>query len=256
MCLREVLLPIGEELEKMQNILNRTFKIKAGNLADFVHLDSSSANNLFRPALVILSASLFTSPSGRVIYLAAIIQFIYMAFQVHKSVAEDESRFAGTDDHRNGYQFPVLVGDYLYSRFFAGLCDAGLLKYLRPLSELICEFNEGNILRFKRGKKEQVAPAALLEKIIEKESAVFVAASCQMGGELGGAREPDLKHLYHFGFNLGMSLGFFEEQAGLDEASPYLQKALSYLAPLPPGINRDTMEQMVCLLQKKPVLHG
>jgi len=253
---REVLLPIREELEQMQSILNRTFKIRAGNLADFVHLDFSCVNDFFRPALVILSASLFTLPSRQVIFLAAVVQFIYMAFQVHKNVAEDGNRFAGTDDHRNGYQFPVLVGDYLYSRFFAGLCDAGLLKYLRPLSELICQFNEGNILRFKNVKEEQAAPDTLLKKIIEKESAVFVAASCRMGGELGGAREPDLKRLYHFGFNLGMSLGLLEEQAGPDEAALYLQKALSYLATLPPGINRDTMEQMACLLQKEPVLHG
>jgi len=254
--LGEVLLPIREELEQMQSILNRTFKTKAGNLADFVHLDFSPVNNFSRPALVILSASLFTLPSRQVIFLAAIVQFIYMAFQVHKNVTEDGSQFAGTDYHRNGRQFPVLVGDYLYSRFFASLCDAGLLKYLRSLSELICQFNEGNILRFKNRKEELFAPDTLLRRIIEKESATFIATSCRMGGELGGAREPDLKCLYHFGFNLGMSLGLLEEQAGPDEAAPYFQKALSCLAPLPPGVNRDTMEQIACVLQKEPVLHG
>jgi geranylgeranyl pyrophosphate synthase len=254
--LGEVLLPIREELEQVQNILNEVFKIKTGNLIDFLHPDLSSINNFSRPALVILSARLFTLPSRQVIFLAAIVQFIYMAFQVHKSVTEDESQFAGADNHRNDRQFLVLVGDYFYSRFFAGLCDAGLLKYLRPLSELICQFNEGNILRLKNRKEELFAPDTLLKRIIEKESAAFVAASCRMGGELGGAREPDLKCLYHFGFNLGMSFGLLKEQASPDEAAPYFQKALSYLAPLPPGVNRDTMEQIACALQKEPVLYG
>lgn len=253
---KETLLPIQKELEQVQNILTDVFKIRAANLKDYIQLDSSFFNSFFRPALVILSAGLFNSPARQVIFLAAIVQFIHIAFQIHKDIIENEDQSIKNEDVRNCCQFPVLVGDYFYSRFFSCLCEANLLKYLYPLSELICQFSEGIIMRLENKIGLQVVPDPIYNTIIEKETALFIAGSCKLSGELGGGKGSDLKHLHHFGFNLGMYIGLIEDRASPDRTFPYLKEVFTHLQHLPPGVFRDSMEEMIGLLQKKNGFNG
>lgn len=251
--MEEVLLPFKTELEQVQSILSKTFKIRAGNLLDLIYLDFSPVKNLTRPGLILLTTNLYNTASRQVVFLAAILQFIHTASQIHKIVLENGSRIEQTDDFRDYCQLPVLIGDYLYSQVFVSLCDAGLSNYLGVLAELIGQLNEGCILKLKTDQEGLLLEDSYMTAI-EKESGQVIATCCRISGELAGASEDGLNCLENLGFNLGMALGLAEDIPGnLKAAEKYFENALNCLELLPQGEARDLLKRFIGLLQEENI---
>lgn len=240
--LERVLAPIKAELQEAQNILAKTYQIRAGHLGRFTRLIPGSFHDFIRPALVLLSARIFAPLNSQAVALAAVIQFIYLAARIHRNVRECPV----PGDPKDGYQFPVLVGDYFYSRFFTCLCDHDVVKYLNPLSRIICEMSKGGILRVQSG--DGLQNADLLKQIVFKETAILFGGGCRLAGDLAGASEREQKALDRLGTSFGMAVGLSEYA---QETSGYLGEALVALAGLPPGESRDTLEQLIRLFQKQ-----
>ena len=253
--MEEVLLPFKTELEQVQSILSKSFRARAGNLLDLMRMDFSPVKNLTRPGLILLAANLYNTVNRQVVFLAAILQFIHTASQIHKIVIENGSRMEQTDDFRNYCQLPVLIGDYLYSQVFVSLCDAGLSNYLRTFAELIGQLNEGCILKLKTDQEGLESEDSYLT-VIEKESGQVIAACCRISGELAGAPEDGLNCLENLGLNLGMALGLAEEMTGNPEAAEvFFKDALNCLEFLPQGESRDLLKQFICLLHDEIICH-
>ncbi|KUK54743.1 MAG: Uncharacterized protein XD78_0010 [Desulfotomaculum sp. 46_296] len=251
--MEEILLPFKTELDQVQSILYKASKVRAGNLLDLMRLDFSPVKNLTRPGLILLTANLYNTPSRQVIFLAAILQFIHTASQIHKIVLENGSRMEQTDDFRNYCQLPVLIGDYLYSQVFVSLCDAGLFNYLRAFAELIGQLNEGCILKLKTDQ-EGLQSEDCYMTAVEKESGQVIATCCRISGELAGAPEDALNYLENLGFNLGMALGLAEDMPGnLKAAKDFLKNALNRLEFLPQGESRDLLRQFIDILQEENI---
>ncbi len=236
-----VLAPIQAELQETKNILAKSFQIRAGHLASFARLVPGCLHDVIRPALVLLSARIFAPLNTQAVALAAVVQFIYLAAQLHRSVRE----WPGPGDPKDGYQFPILVGDYFYSRFFTCLCDHGVVKYLKPLSKIICKMSEGGILRVQSG--DEPKNPDLLKQIVYKETAVLFGGGCRLAGHLAGAPEREQEILERFGINFGMAVGLNDYA---QENNSYLEEAFRELTYLPPGESRDTLEQLIRLLQQ------
>lgn len=247
--MNNLLHPIEYELQQVQQLINKSLKIKAGHLSTFAHLNFDKLNSIIRPALLLLCARLYGNNNIKTITLAAIVQFIFMASNVHSGINEDSDDnqlLVQETDPRNGCQFPVLVGDYLFGRFFTSLCDANIVNFLHPLSEIICKINEGGILRLKQGSQEEINDN-VLENIIRSETAELFAGSCRLGGTLAGAEEMQLKFLYHTGINLGMAFGLMEYSAPSEQINRYLVKAQENIQHLPNIHARKSLEQLVSL---------
>jgi hypothetical protein len=227
--LKQILSPIQIYLDQTQNILIKTYNIKAGKLDSLVHLKFSPAELTLRPALIILSSAIFGPVTQLIINLAAMFQFVHIASSLHKDVSEND-----------GSQFPILIGDYFYSKSFLILYETGLFKYLRMLSELIGQFNEASILKLKNPGDLEV-----VEDYVKKDTASFFAWGCRMGAEINGADEQKVKNLYYFGFNLGMATGLRKENIYPEKAVLYFYEAKKQLGSLPAETARDTLEKLV-----------
>lgn len=245
--LSRLLSPLQNELLQVETILEKSFQIKTGHLSSFVHLQAGTVNAVIRPALVLLSAGMYGPLTSPVIALAAVVQFIYLAAMVHSRISEDDSRHA-TGDRRDGHQFPVLVGDYLYGRFFTSLCDAGIACYLEPLSETICQMNEGSILRLKNSLSGKNNPGLWL-KIIQKETAFLAGTACFLGGRLAGAPQQEEAVLNRFGLHFGTALALLENKmAGLN-SEDYFTLAAEELALLPAGEPQNRLKILLNYFQ-------
>lgn len=241
---------IDKELLQVHNKITKEMVIKAGHIGNYSHLEFSHINQVIRPALVILSSRLFGGNQEKTISLASIMQFIYMAFQIHKGVGEkdsDYSRETGSDP-RDGSQFPVLVGDYLYGKFFTFLCDASLTTLLSPLAEIICHINESGLLKKKVCGHTLSSP--LMREVVQKETAELFAGCCRLGARLAGARPEEQEALGRFGLNLGMAFGLLEQEAAFEYSSSYLKSALSELFQLRDHPARDSLIGLALSFQK------
>lgn len=235
--------PVREDLELVQSIIKKEFIIKAGHIDTFAHLKFSYINENIRPALVLLSSRIYGCEAGKAAALASVIQFIYMASNVHRGVSEIDSDFIrGDSDPRDGSQFPVLVGDYLYGKFFTFLCDAEIISLLEPLAQIICDIQEGCIA--KKTLTGQSSIDDLLE-VVRKETSGLFAGCCSFSARLAGAKEEEQERMWQFGRNLGMAYGIMEHDMYRQYAEHYIKEALGYLAEIPDNPDKTLLESII-----------
>lgn len=245
--LSHILLPIREDLEQVHKLISGELTIRAGYVGSFAHLEFSNINKQIRPALALMSARLFDANPEKAAALAGVFQFIYMASTIHQGISEQDSDFIRSDsDPRDGSQFPVLVGDYLYGKFFTFLCDAEIIELLSPLAQIICEIHEGGILK-KKISGQNTANQVFLE-VVRKETAELFAGCCGLSARLAGASIDDQEAMRCFGLNLGMAYGLLEQGALSDQVQAYLEAALSGLSRVPQKPERGMMEDLACNL--------
>lgn len=229
---------IQGELLEVQKIVRQSLHFhKAPAAGEPEELLIFTSQHTLPSVLVLLCARLFGPPAAPVIALAAVVHFIYLAARSHQRVQE----WPGTGDPRECYQYPVLVGDYLYSHFFNCLCRHDILPYLRPLAQVICQISEGSILRLQN--KDCPSPE-LLKKAALKEVALLVGKGCRLAAHLCRASEEEEEILYRFGLNYGMALALSD--LGF-EVSAYIKRALALLDRLPLGEAREALKELVVL---------
>lgn len=249
--MHDVLFPIMGDLDGVRERMNRYYKIRAGDIKDFAHLEKHIEKYIC-PALVLYAARMHGKVTEKVIALATVYQFIYQAMMVHYNINEDvQIRENASGDPRDGCQYPMLVGDYLYGRCFTTLCDWDILKYLGPLSEMVCRINEGSVIRLKSQAGGIVNPA-LRRDIIRLEIGGLLAGCCRMGGEEAGADSHQQMILSEFGMALGTAVGMAENK-WYDQAKKYFKEALSHLDKLTLGKERDNLRRMVLHLMNRAV---
>lgn len=237
---------ISDDLEKVSKLIYKNFFIRTGNINDYVKQDFNYLYINLRPALVLICHRLFNPVNHQAIALAAVLQFIFMASQVHVKLSENNPGQEEPEDIRTGYQFPVLVGDYLYGKFFTTLCDAGIVHYLKNMAELICTINKNGILILKNPDLAISNPTLYMEAI-RGESAELLACGAYLGADLAGADSASKDKLYHFGLNLGMALGLLSRGAPARQISHYAAIAEPILQQLPPGKDKESLRDLLGL---------
>lgn len=231
---------LKEDLKAVHDIIKGQLNIKAGYVGNYAHLEFSHIDCFIRPAVVITVARLYNCMSTKVSSLGAIVQFIFMASQVHGLIpetVEDENC-----DPRDGTQFPVLVGDYLYGKFFTTLCDASIIQYLKPLADIISRINEGGILA--KTSKDN----ATVDQIIRMEVAELFAGSAALTADLVGAPEQEKSFLADFGLNLGMIYGLTQRGVYDNRVMEYSQKAMKALDNLPDYTEKHQLKELINLV--------
>lgn len=241
---------INEELQQVQLLLRRNFSFRAGQLNEFVPLNFSTLDMNLRPGIVITSGSLFGPVSGRLVALAAVLQFIFMASRVHSNVKEGFSGKERCTDSRTGYQYPVLVGDYLYGKFFTVLCECDIVGYLKELAELICHINKSGIQGL-RNSGPELNDRQLYREVVQGETALLFACGAYLGADLNGADELQKNKLYQFGLNLGMAYGLLEKGATPGQVKEYLTAAGANLYDLPAHLDTQCFTELLALLSEE-----
>ncbi|MHB8171384.1 MAG: polyprenyl synthetase family protein [Thermincolia bacterium] len=222
--------PIIKELNMVEDKLAKDFRLRSGSAAKFAHLEYPVMERYLRPALVILFARLNDYTGEKVIALSGIIQLIFLASSIHLAVP-DEDRQGDIEnlDPRDGSQLPVLVGDYLFGKFYSNLCDANILPMLKPLADIICLMNEGSINRRKGEKMGRNSQESMLD-IIQKETAELIAGACRLGAQLGQAPEEEIRNASNFGMFFGMAYGLLNQGFNKELVREYAEKAVHELA--------------------------
>ena len=216
-----------ERLNLVQARLRQELNFKPVKFEELVHLDMDDLDQTVCPAIV-LAVSRYCGDEGpQTVALAAIIQLIYMANQVHKLMKDD------SDLAEEQRQFPVLVGDLLYGKFFLHLCQDKLLPFLAPLAHVMWAMSEGGISRW-LARDQKISKEEWLE-IIEKESASITGTAARLSAELASVSVPLQKKFEEFGLELGRAWGASKQRLGQGVVQGILQKAHDILGEISSG---------------------
>jgi geranylgeranyl pyrophosphate synthase len=211
-------LSFQEELREVQELLNRSLGSKEARFKDLVPLVTDELDLNACPGIILAVSKACGYAGKKTIALAAIVQYIYMADKVHNLMRDDEDL---EDELR---QFPVLVGDFLFGKFFWELSQAKLLNYLAPLARVIVTMSKGAInLWLARDQNLEIKEQL---RILENGMASLTGFAARLGAELADVSPLIQRKCETFGRIMGLAWAARNEQLDKPLVLGILHKAL------------------------------
>jgi len=175
------------------------------------HIVASGGKRL-RPMLTLASARLCRYEGRRHVALAACVEFIHTATLLHDDVVDESVLRRGKDTANAvwGNQASVLVGDFLFSRSFQLMVDAGSLEVLGILSNAAATIAEGEVRQLATVNRPETGVGEYL-KVIEGKTAALFAAACRIGAVIADRPRAEADALEAYGMNLGMAFQLVDD---------------------------------------------
>ncbi len=141
-----------------------------------------------RPVLLLLVCGALGYRAAQRFNLAAVVEFIHTATLLHDDVVDDSTlrRGRATANQSFGNPASVLVGDFLYSRAFQMMVDAGDMRIMQILADATNVIAEGEVLQLMNMHDASLDEAAYL-LVIRSKTAKLFEASARLGAVLAQA---------------------------------------------------------------------
>ncbi len=204
--------PIAEDLQLVDEVIRRRLDSDVVLIRTIGNYIVGSGGKRLRPALVLLAANAFGARGGAKHELAAVIEFIHTATLLHDDVVDESSLRRGrkTANAEFGNAASVLVGDFLYSRAFQMIVEAGSIRIMKVLADATNVIAEGEVLQLLNVHDADTDEDNYLRVIRCKTAKLFEAAT-QVGAILGGAQEAVETALAEYGMHLGTAFQLIDD---------------------------------------------
>jgi len=171
-----------------------------------------------RPMLTLACARLLDYAGTGHHKLAAAVEFIHTATLLHDDVVDHSGMRRGrkTANIIWGNSASVLVGDFLFSRSFELMVEAGSLKALQILSHASAVIAEGEVNQLTAQRRIDTDESQYLE-IIDAKTAALFAAACRIAAVVAERDEAEELALDSYGRNLGIAFQLVDD--AIDYAS-------------------------------------
>lgn len=175
------------------------------------HLVDSGGKRL-RPLLNLAAARLCHYSGSAHLRLAAAVEFIHSATLLHDDVVDASSLRRGKISANMvwGNKAPILVGDFLFSRAFQLMVEAGNLAVLDILSGASAIIAEGEVMQLKSANNLAITEADYLKVVSAKTAALFAAAA-ESGAAIADASDEAVTGLRDYGYNLGIAFQLIDD---------------------------------------------
>lgn len=159
-----------------------------------------------RPMMTLAAAQLLGYRGQDHVKLATAVEFIHTATLLHDDVVDESDLRRGVDSANAiwGNKPSVLVGDFLFSRSFQLMVEAGSLKVLDILANASAVIAEGEVQQLITANDISTDETAYLQVIRAKTAQLFAAAA-QVGAVVSGASPEQEAALESYGLNLGIA---------------------------------------------------
>ena len=204
--------PIARDLDEVDAVIRSRLASDVVLIRTIGQYIVASGGKRLRPALVLLCACAFgKSPAARH-ELAAVIEFIHTATLLHDDVVDESSLRRGrkTANAEYGNAASVLVGDFLYSRAFQMIVEAGSLRVMKVLADATNVIAEGEVLQLLNVHDADTDEESYLRVIRYKTAKLFEAAT-QVGAIIGGASPQAEAALAEYGMHLGTAFQLIDD---------------------------------------------
>lgn len=159
-----------------------------------------------RPALLLLSSKLFGNRADEDIRMCALVETIHTASLLHDDIIDNaDTRRGELSVHKKwGSNISVLLGDFLYIKTLGLSLESSHSEIIKIFTDSSTEMIDGELFEYHMSGNLDIREDQYLD-IIDKKTASLFAASCRIGGIIGGASVEDQRHLADYGRNLGMA---------------------------------------------------
>ncbi len=188
------------------------------------HIVGSGGKRL-RPALVILSARAASYSGDNHLLLAAVIEFIHTATLLHDDVVDASLLRRGkqTANALWGNEASVLTGDFLYSRAFQMMVEAGQMRIMEVMADATNAIAEGEVLQLMNCNDPDITEERYLQVIERKTGRLFEAAG-RLGGILAGGNSKLEDAFAQYGQHIGNAFQLIDDALDYSSDSATLGK--------------------------------
>ncbi len=216
MSLYHVYDTVAEELEGVREIFADALAADEPAIADFLEQVGKFRGKMLRPVLVLLCGKLCGGVVHEHRVAGAVVEMIHMATLVHDDVLDEaETRRRGaTVNALWGNETAVMLGDLLLARaflLFSSLARADWARLLAAATSAVCE---GELLQLYYRGYHALSEERYLE-IIGKKTGRLMAISCELGGEIAGAKQETCAALGEYGQALGTAFQIMDDVTDL-----------------------------------------
>lgn len=195
---------IADDMKKVNALIQKKLHSEVPLIDQLGHYIVNSGGKRLRPALVLLSAGVFSYQGKKHLNLAAIVEFIHTATLLHDDVVDASlmRRGRATANQRWGNEASVLVGDFLYSRAFQMMVEVSSMRVMQVLADATNTIAKGEVQQLLNTHNPETTEASYLEVINNKTARLFEAAS-QLGAIISGQPQEIEQAMISYGRHLG-----------------------------------------------------
>ena len=203
---------VADDLKAVNEVIIQRMHSSVELIPQLASYIVSAGGKRLRPLLTLASARLCGYQGTKHLGLAAAVEFIHTATLLHDDVVDESSlrRGQASANEQFGNKPSVLVGDFLFSRAFLLMVDAGSIEVMRILSNASAVIAEGEVLQLTTTNDTSTSEQSYLEVICGKTASLF-AAACRLSAVVADRSEAEAVAPDDYGLNLGIAFQLVDD---------------------------------------------
>ncbi len=170
---------IAEDMRAMDAVVEDRLKSEVPLVSQVSKYIVAAGGKRLRPALMLLMCGALGYRGAQRFNLAAVVEFIHTATLLHDDVVDESTlrRGRATANEAFGNPASVLVGDFLYSRAFQMMVEAGNMRIMQTLAEATNVIAEGEVQQLMNMHDAALSEEGYLRVIRSKTAKLFEASA-------------------------------------------------------------------------------
>lgn len=179
---------IADDMREVDRVIAQRLSSSVPLIGQISHYIIAAGGKRLRPALLLLVCGALDYKGPQRFNLAAVVELIHTATLLHDDVVDASTlrRGRATANETFGNPASVLVGDFLHTRSFQMMVEAGSMRIMEILSEATNVIAEGEVLQLMNMHDASLNEAGYL-RVIRSKTAKLFEASAQLGAVLAGS---------------------------------------------------------------------
>lgn len=218
---------IADDMQAMDAVITRRLSSDVPLVSQVSQYIIAAGGKRLRPALLLLMCGALDHRSEQRFNLAAVVEFIHTATLLHDDVVDESTlrRGRATANASFGNPASVLVGDFLYSRAFQMMVDAGDMRIMQTLAEATNIIAEGEVLQLMNMHDASLSEQGYL-RVIRSKTAKLFEASARLAALLAGAPAAVEQACADYGQALGTAFQVIDDVLDYDGDAAEMGKNL------------------------------
>jgi octaprenyl-diphosphate synthase len=208
---------IADDMREMDAVIERRLKSDVPLVSQVSQYIVAAGGKRLRPALLLLMCGALGYRGDQRYNLAAVVEFIHTATLLHDDVVDESTlrRGRATANEAFGNPASVLVGDFLYSRAFQMMVDAGDMRIMQTLAEATNVIAEGEVLQLMNMHDATLSEEGYL-RVIRSKTAKLFEASARLAALLAQSPQSVEQSCAEYGQALGTAFQVIDDVLDYD----------------------------------------
>lgn len=218
---------IADDMQVVDRVIAQRLTTSVPLIGQISQYIIAAGGKRLRPALLLMVSNALGNADQRKYSLAAVVELIHTATLLHDDVVDESTMRRGRPTANESFGNPasVLVGDFLHTRSFQMMVEAGNMRILQVLSDATNVIAEGEVQQLINTHDASLDMTGYLHVIRSKTAKLF-EASTQIAAILADASAEVEAACATFGQALGTAFQIIDDVLDYDGDAQEMGKNL------------------------------